>query len=239
VATNESNMVDVLIILIGLIITGTLLFYTAKYSFKYGLKLGDFLKNKVLSDQDRLTRLIELLFSEGKEAVLNDINNLKKSPLAFIQNHQQLFDNRGMDEEYAENFEMLFKVVLEHHLDLHNNFLVIDHKHSGYDGLASINGLLNINEIPSIFATKEENAERGIHHKYLDYDSEDYLTTFDFLIYISNILYRFGFTIIELNFGGDSFDMFVLSKSKLPEVMEHFQKLKIDVIPMHGLSVKK
>jgi len=225
-------MVNYLLILSGLIITGTLLFYTAKYAYKYGLKLGDFLKNKVLTEQDRFTRIAELLFSEGKESFLNDINKLKNLPLVFIQNHWQLFDNRGIDEEYAEDFEMLFKVVLEHHLKKSNNFLVIDYKHSGYDGLDSVNWLLNKNGIPPVPATEEENLNRSIHHKYLDYASEDYLDTFDLLIHISNLIDQSGFTLIELNFGGDSFDLFVLPKSKLPEVMGHFQKLKIDVMAL-------
>lgn len=228
---------DFLIIFIGLITVVALLFYTAKYSYTYGLKLGDFLKNKMLSEQDRLTRLVELLIPEGKEAILQDIDSLKKSPLAFIQNHRQLFDNRGVDEEYAKDFKMLFKVVLEYHLDLHSNFLVIDHKHSGYDGLESINWLLNKNGISSISAIKEENEKRGIPHKYLDYDSGEYLNAFDLLVYTSKILYQSGFTLIELNFGGDSFDIFVLPKSKLSEVMEHFQQLQFDVISMNRLLV--
>ena len=228
---------NVLLGLIYVALTAIILFVTIKYSLKAGKKAGNFLKNIVLSRQDYLQQLVDLLFQENQNRILEDINSLEKSPRLFVQSHPHIFKQRDIepsdiDNEYV-NLDILFKTVLVHHLNLQGNFLCLDWKQSGQDGLNSINGLLNSNRITSISVTDKKDVKRGIYYTYLDYESKDFLDTFNLLTFISKLLNQSSkVTLMEFCFGGDTYDLFVLPKSKVAKLMELSNKLKFSIVDM-------
>jgi len=217
---------DILIILILIILTCIIFYFTIKFSRK--------LKNSIVKTthikQDPIKQLIELIFHNGSERVINKLKLLKKDPLLFIQNHSNIFEPYGIDEsDEADNFQLM-KIVIAHYLDAKNNFLVLDFKQSGHEGLSQINRLLNLNELGSIPTTKNEEAKRAVHVKYLTKSSKDYMNTFALINHISEILNRFNHTLIDINLVGDNYELFLLGKQKAKEVIKLAAELNLNFV---------
>ena len=179
--------------------------------------------------QDHLRKFVKLLFDENHEEIINHFNLIKRAPDKFIRDHPEIFNDCGVDFDDVKDLQIPFKILLIHHLQLQNNFHTLDWKQSGYEGLDSINYLLSINGISTIPTTDMLGTKRGVHHKYLDYESEDHLQTQDLIIHISRKLNRFGSTLVEMNLGGDSYELFVVPTRKITEVLALSNKLGIDL----------
>ena len=217
-------MLDVIIILIFVVLTGLILYYTVKFSRK-GMH---FLQNINLR-QDHLRKFVKLLFDENHEEIIDHCNKLKRSPDKFVQDNPEIFKDCGIEFDDVKDLQIPFKILLIHHLQLQDNFHTLDWKQSGYEGLDSINYLLSINEISTIPVTDKDGTKRGVHHKYLDHESEDLMPTQDLIIHISRKLNEFGSTLVEMNLGGDCYELFVVPTRKIAEVLGLANKLGIDL----------
>lgn len=213
--------------LIAIIGMGTITFFLFYFTIKYARKGMRYLQNINLR-QDHLYPFVRSLFDLNHQEIIDQTNRLKRSPEKFVKNHPEIFKKYSLYDEEIEDFPFLFKFLLVHHLQIQDNFQVLDWKQSGYEGLDSINYLLQSNEIDEIPATNQEGVKRAVHERFLEPESEDHLSTMDLIIYISRILQQYGSTFVEMNFGGDSYELFLVSTSKVDKIIDLGNKLGVD-----------
>lgn len=198
------------------------------YCFKFISKKIKGIKPNPSGKEDYLEQLTHLLFKEGQTVILENIKQLKNTPAAFVQEHQRIYEPYGIEEAEEASSEVLLKILLAHHLGQRYNFVTLDWKQSGQNGIDSINWLLNNNGIPSIPITEKEGAKRAIHKKYVTPDSPYYLDTNDLLTYLAAILTKEGISLIELALGGDSYELFLLPNQQIPRFVELMNQLGFD-----------
>ncbi len=220
----KAKSLNILIVLIFGIVAILAIYYTIKLS-RRGMH---YLQNINLR-QDYLRRFVKLIFTEDLEEIIDHFNQTKRKPHEFVATHPEIFRKFGVDKDDADDFPVVFKAVMMYHLQSQNNLQSLDFKQSGQKGLDSLNYLLSINEIPLIQSTDTDSMTSAIHKKYLDYDSAEHLSTQDLIIHVSRMISSGGHTFIEMNLGGDSYDLFIVSEKDAKEIIDLANKLGIDL----------
>jgi len=165
-------------------ILGIIILY---YCFQFVRKLIGKTTPNSSAQPDPLADLVHLLFDNGQSIIVENIQQLKDSSSLFIKNNQRIFEPYGIEEAEDATFEESFKVLLAYHLRQGQNFLTLDWKESGFDGLASINWLLENNGVAAIAVTEKDRTKRAIPKKYLTEGSPYYLKADELLIFVAAI----------------------------------------------------
>ena len=179
--------------------------------------------------QDYLRRFVKLIFSEDLEEIIDHFNQTKRKPHEFVATHPEIFRKFGIDKGDADDFPLVFKAVMMYHLRSHKNLQSLDFNQSGQEGLDSLNYLLSINGISLIQSTNKNSLPGSVHKKYLDYDSAEHLNTQDLIIHVSKIISSGGNSFIEMNLGGDAYDLFIVPEKHANEIIDLANKLGIDL----------
>ncbi len=166
--------------------------------------------------------LLDLVIPNKRDLIFDNIKLLEENPINFVKMNSKIFDDYFFDIDSLPDNKDLSLIVIAYYLNEESNFSMIDWNQGNEDTLYFVNSMLSSKSLKELKISTLKNFS-PLKAKYLDYNSEDYMETYDFLKLCGDLVLENNFSLIELGRGNDCYEFFLI-ESKALEVLLRISK---------------
>ncbi len=171
------------------------------------------------SNEVDIKELLDVMFPKTSDLVFEEVEALRENPKDYFVNNSEIFKDYYFDKDSLPGYKALSLIVIGHHLSNDSNFALIDWNQSNEDTLYFINSILSRHSLEEIRISTREHIS-PLKAKYLEYNSEDYMETYEFLNLCGDIVLDYNFSLIELGRGNDAYEFFLIESNSLELLLE-------------------